>query len=72
MCDICNDKGMTGWHKPMRGIDGMIRMIFLPQICQCEAGIAAAKRYEQNLRDGKAGLRPCVGSDLMPIGNKLR
>ena len=55
-CPICNDTGVTGYHKPMRAIDGTTRMIFTPQICQCEAGTHAAERYEQNLKEGRAGM----------------
>lgn len=49
-CDTCNDTGWTGWHKPIHG-----RMVFIPQLCTCVAAEAAASRYEQNLKAGKAG-----------------
>jgi hypothetical protein len=38
-CEICKDTGMTGWEKPMSGINGEIHMVFVPQTCLCEAGL---------------------------------
>ena len=55
-CEICNDTGMTGYHKPMRGADGTLRMVFVPQLCRCTAGVHAARKYEQNLKEGRAGM----------------
>lgn len=38
-CEVCKGTGMTGWEKPMRGLDGEIHMVFIPQVCwQCEDG----------------------------------
>ena len=34
-CKICNDTGMTGYNKPMSGLDGRTYMVFVPQYCVC-------------------------------------
>jgi hypothetical protein len=54
-CPTCSDTGWTGWEKPMSDGRRGIRMVFVPQVCVCKAGDAAASRYEQNVTSGKAG-----------------
>lgn len=56
-CILCDDTGMFMFRRPMTVGLGAIRWVDVPQICmRCEAGDAAAKKYEQNLSDGKAGM----------------
>ncbi len=55
-CPACNDTGLTGYERPMRGADGLLHMVFIPQICMCDAGDKHASKYEQNLSEGKAGM----------------
>lgn len=39
ICIRCKGTGMTGWHKPMGPRpDGSINMVFVPQVCACNAG----------------------------------
>lgn len=45
------------FRRPMAAHAGTIRWIDVPQIClHCKAGAAAARKYEHNLKNGKAGM----------------
>lgn len=55
ICTICKGSGWTGWHKPYPDGRGGTRMVFIPQLCRCAAGDAAADQYEKNLKAGRAG-----------------
>lgn len=64
-CTICNDTGIFMFRKPTNAGLGVIRWVDVPQVCMsCEAGDAAARKYEQNLKDGKAGMSGLAYSSL--------
>ncbi len=38
-CPACKDTGWIGWYKPMGMSNSQIDMVFVPQVCICEAGL---------------------------------
>lgn len=54
-CDRCKDYGIIVTHRLVRGMSGE-RMMREPSPCSCEHGARAMLKYEQNLKEGRAGM----------------
>jgi len=54
-CESCKGSGIGVTIRAVRGV-GKERMIREPYLCSCAAGDAASIKYEQNLKEGRAGM----------------
>lgn len=54
-CNRCDDTGIIVTRRMVRGMSGE-RMMREPSPCACEAGDRAMVKYEQNLKEGRAGM----------------